>query len=351
MKIFLLFILLSIILGCQTAAKEKVPKSAPISIIFDTDVGNDIDDVLALDMLYKYLDQGKINLLGIVSSKENHPYCVEFLDIMNTWYGYPNIPVGELKNGVSREDSIYKDHTKYTKYVCEQEKDGKPLFKRTKKNYDDIPYSVDLMRKLLANAPDKSVIIITVGFSTNISRLLDSEPDKYSPLKGKDLISKKVKYLSMMAGHSKKSEIMKEFNVYMDENSARNVFDNWPTPIICSGFEVGISILYPASSILDDFKYVQYHPMLEAYKAYLPMPYDRPTWDLTAVLSVVESDSSFFGHTPAGEAVVGPANFVFEERPGGKLTFLSVTPEQSERIKNRFITIITTQPKKKSYEN
>lgn len=351
MKIFLLFILLSIILGCQTATKEKVNKNVPISIIFDTDVGNDIDDALALDMLYKYLDEGKINLLGIVSSKDDHPYCAEFLDIMNTWYGYPEIPIGELRNGVSREDSIYKDHTKYTKYVCEQEKDGKPLFKRTKNNYDSIPYSVDLMRKLLANAADKSVVIITVGFSSNISRLLDSEPDKHSTLNGKDLISKKVKYLSMMAGHYKKSEIFKEFNVYMDENSARNVFDNWPTSIICSGFHVGISILYPASSILNDFKYVKYHPMVEAYKAYLPMPYDRPTWDLTSVLSVVESDSSFFGYSPAGEATVNPDNFVFEERPNGKLTFLTVTLEQSERIKNRFIKIITTHPKKKNYEN
>jgi hypothetical protein len=91
--------------------------------------------------------------------------------------------------------------------------------------------------------------------------------------------------------------------------------------------------------------------MVEAYKAYLPMPYDRPTWDLTSVLSVVESDSSFFGYSPAGEATVNPDNFVFEERPNGKLTFLTVTPEQSERIKNRFIKIITTHPKKKNYEN
>lgn len=349
MKPVLLISLVSIfLLSCTTSFTDD---TEPISIIFDTDIGNDIDDVLALDMLYKYLDQGHINLLGIVSSKDDHPYCAEFLDIMNTWYGYPEIPVGVLYNGVSREDSIYTGHTKYSKFVCDLEVDGEPMFKRTQSSYDDTPYSVDLMRSLLADSPDTSVVIITVGFSTNISRLLDSGPDEFSELSGKDLIVRKVKYLSMMGGHYKESKGLKEFNIYMDEASARNVLSNWPTPILASGFHVGLSILYPASSIEEDFNYVDHHPLVEAYKAYLPMPYDRPTWDLTAVLSVVEKDSAYFGFSPTGNVFVTPEEYIFEEDEQGMRTFLTVSDTEAERIKEHFVDLISQSPKNRTDEN
>ena len=32
-------------------------------------------------------------------------------------------------------------------------------------------------------------------------------------------------------------------------------------------------------SIERDFGYVPWHPIVEAYRAYQKMPYDRPTWD------------------------------------------------------------------------
>ncbi|HDR68652.1 MAG TPA: nucleoside hydrolase [Bacteroidaceae bacterium] len=347
-------VLFSMVVLILSSCKNPTPSAtapAPISIIFDTDIGNDVDDVLALDMLYKYLDQGRINLLGIVSSKDDHPYCAEFLDILNTWYGYHNIPVGVLYNGISIEDSIYTDHTKYTEYVCALNVEGKPMFERTLNDYSNTPYSVDLMRKLLAEAPDTSVVIITVGFSTNISRLLDSEPDEYASLSGKELIVKKVKYLSMMGGQLERNEGFKEFNIYMDEESARNVLTNWPAPILMSGFNVGMSILYPASSIQNDFNHLEHHPMVEAYKCYLPMPYDRPTWDLTTVLSVVEKDSIYFGFSPVGRVSVTPDEFIFREDTNGHITFLTVTETDRLRIKKRFVDLISQTPKSQMDEN
>ena len=47
------------------------------------------------------------------------------------------------------------------------------------------------MRKILSEQPDGSVSIAQVGFFTNLSRLLDSKPDKTSPLSGRELIAKK----------------------------------------------------------------------------------------------------------------------------------------------------------------
>lgn len=54
----------------------------PKSIIFETDIGNDVDDALALDMLYKYLDEKKIAVLAISSNKESK-YSTEYINLMN----------------------------------------------------------------------------------------------------------------------------------------------------------------------------------------------------------------------------------------------------------------------------
>ena len=38
---------------------------------------------------------------------------------------------------------------------------------------------------------------------------------------------------------------------------------------------------FPAVSIERDFGWTTNHPVVDAYRAYMKMPYDRPTWDLT----------------------------------------------------------------------
>ncbi|MBR5886552.1 MAG: nucleoside hydrolase, partial [Alistipes sp.] len=70
-----IFIALSLLL----AATFNAIAAEPIKVIFDTDMGNDVDDVVALDMFYKYLDAGQVDLLGIISSKRELG-SVKFID-------------------------------------------------------------------------------------------------------------------------------------------------------------------------------------------------------------------------------------------------------------------------------
>ena len=67
-----------------------------------------------------------------------------------------------------------------------------------------------------------------------------------------------------------------------------------------SGFEIGIALPFPAERIEQDFAYVQDHPVAEAYRSYMKMPYDRPTWDLTAVLYAGTSGRKVFCALTAG---------------------------------------------------
>lgn len=335
-----LFIVFLSLLSCSGSGSKGDVDGQKISIIFDTDMGNDVDDALALDMLYKYLDQDRIKLLGIPTTKKS-PYCVEYIDIMNAWYGYPDIPIGVVTNGSETDNQ-----DNFIRIVCQMEKEGKPAFERTVKDYGVLPTSVALYRKVLAAQEDNSVNIISVGFSTNLAQLLDSPGDEFSPLTGKELVAKKVKILSAMMGHFQ-DQNFSEFNVNCDISAAQKVINEWPTPIVASPFELGETILYPASSIENDFKWKEPNPLAEGYKAYLQMPYDRQTWDLTSVLYVVEKDKGFFGESPAGTINIddkGITRFTADET--GRHKYLTVTSRQRERIRDYFIELITQKPKK-----
>jgi inosine-uridine nucleoside N-ribohydrolase len=332
LRLFVCFLLCGIVARSQ----QRIPH-----IIFETDIGNDVDDALALDMIYKYLDRREISLLAVCSNKQSR-YSPEYIHLMNHWYGYPKIPIGKVTNGADSEG----DAKKYAEHVCLlKDSAGKPLFKRPAFDIEAVPDAVQLYRSILAKQKDSSVTIVSVGFSTNIARLLQSAPDKYAALSGKELIAKKVKLLAVMAG-SFGEKPLPEYNVVKDIPAAKLIANEWPTPIVYAPFEIGLAVLYPATSIENDFQWVKYHPVVEAYKYYLKMPYNRPAWDLLALLYVVENSPRYFGMSEWGSVTVDDKGFTkFTTGAGGNRAYLTVTKEQAGTILNRFIQLITAKPK------
>ena len=260
--------------------------------------------------------------------------------IVGTWYGYPDVPVGIIRDGAD----CGADSTSYTRKVLDmKDGNGSPLFARSHAGYGDYPESVGLYRKVLSEAEDGSVTVVSVGFSTNLARLLESEADEFSPLSGRELAARKVKMLYTMAGNIADTT-HHEYNVVIDIPSAQKVFAEWPTPVITSPFELGAQIKYPASSIENDFGWAGPHPAVEAYKAYMQMPYDRETWDLTAVLAAVEGGPEYFTVSPQGTITVTDSGATVFEEGDGNRAYLSVTPEQAENIKARIVSLITSEP-------
>jgi inosine-uridine nucleoside N-ribohydrolase len=260
---------------------------------------------------------------------------------MGTWYGYPHVPVGIFKEG----DTLQAKGANYTQRVCALTLNGKPAFARTVRDYNSLPSACVLYRKLLSEQPDSSVTVISTGFLSNLALLLDTPADEYSPLTGKELVGVKVKLLSIMAG-SFTEKPYQEYNVLMNKPAASKVFAEWASPIVASPYEVGDSIKYPAESIETDFKWVALHPMVEGYKNFSQMPYNRPTWDLTSVLYAVEPDNSFFSLSIQGNIIAdedGYTHFIADKN--GKHRYLTTTPGQREAILNHFIKIISGKPK------
>lgn len=336
-KILFAFVAVLLAAGCAGPKQEGSDK---LNIIFETDMGNDVDDAMAMDMLYKYLDQGLIDLHAVMINK-CAPAPAEYMDIMNTWYGYPDIPVGIVRDGSNDARGLYAQHV-----VDMKKEDGTPLFERSHGEYDKLPDAHILYRKILAGLPDASVIIPTVGFSTNLARLLDTPADEYSPLTGRELVAKKVKLLVAMAGHASMPEYC-EYNVIHDIPAAKKVLETWPTPVVISPFEVGLAIKYPGSSIENDFSWAQNgHPMVESYKDYLPMPHDRPTWDLTAVLYAVEGDKWFTMSEKCDVKVTEKGQTLFTPDENGNVIYMKVDEAQADAINKHFQELLPVVPAK-----
>lgn len=326
-----LLILTAFAVLCTLTVRAQEAPTAPLRVIFDTDMGNDVDDPLALDLLYKAMDRGEISLLGILSSKDTE-FSPRYIDIMNTWYGYPGIPVGKVHDGVvlKRDD--------YARAVCES---GRFPRSRRDRDYDD---PVTLYRRLLAESPDSSVVIVSVGFSTNLGRLLESRGDKYSPLDGIGLVRRKVKFCSVMGG-SFGDKPRAEYNIVNDIANAKRLFALCPVPVAVVSLELGKTVNYPGASIEADFTWAEKHPMVEGYKAYHKMPYDRPTWDMMSVLYVLHPE--MFGVSEPGIICVDDLGYTyFTPTPRGKHTVLSLTPGQQDAVLKLFVRELSSKPAK-----
>jgi len=78
----------------------------PVRLIFDTDMGNDIDDALALAVIHALASRNECQLLAVTSTKDN-PFSAAYIDLINTFYGRSDVPVGVVRNGKTPEDGKY----------------------------------------------------------------------------------------------------------------------------------------------------------------------------------------------------------------------------------------------------
>jgi len=313
--------LLAFLLSVSLAPAE------PVKLIFDTDMGNDVDDVMALCMIHNLVNRGTVELLAVTITKD-HPQAAAFVDAVNTFYGHPEVPIGVVTNGAT------PDAGKFNLLAEVKNEDGSPRYPHRLRSGKDAPEAAGLMRKLLATQPDHSVTLVQVGFFTNYRRLLESAPDEHSPLNGRDLIAKKVKLLAMMAGAFQTVNFDTrhlEYNVVKDIPSAQALAKYWPTPVVWSGYEVGMAAAFPHTVIERDFEYVKHHPLKEAYCLYQPPPHDRPTWDPTALLYAVFPDRDYFDLSPPGTVAV---------EDNGATWF---HPSKNEKNPQRYLVMSNTQ--------
>ncbi len=279
MKLNVLIVIFTFIISINSQLIAQSPNK-PVSVIFDTDIGPDYDDVGAITLLHALADSGECRILATMASNR-YSRIASVLDVYNTYFNRPTIPIGVVgKNGANMACGQKWDSVITLRYPHDI------------KNNGQAEDATSLYRKILAQEPDNSVTIITVGFLTNMANLIESKPDQYSKLNGVELIRKKVKLLVSMAGAFPKG---REYNVHVHAAASKIVAEKFPAPIIFSGVEIGFRLFTGIPLINSEIKG---SPVKDAFSISIPMNPDdrngRPSWDQTAVLIAVRGYQNYF---------------------------------------------------------
>lgn len=258
----------------QYEGEWPAPGNEVANIIYDTDIADDVDDAGALAMLHSYAEEGRANILATLCNS-TCIYGASCLEAINIYYGRPDIPVGTYKgDAVLTPDSYY-----YCKPVTMK-------YETTLRDGADARDAVEVYREVLSAQPDNSVTIVSVGFLSNLTALLNSEPDEYSDLDGVELMRQKVKLVCCMGGNFQDFDTA-EFNFMCDPASAQLVADKCPAPIVYTGGEIGSKLGTGSRRYEMELD----NPVRISYDVYLTDETGegtRPSWDLTAVMYAVE---------------------------------------------------------------
>lgn len=170
-----------------SSASVDAGSSGPHHIIIDTDLSLWWDDATAMGMANVLQQQGKVQILGVMSDVRN-PVAAAALDAIDTAYGHSRIPVGVVTD-TSADTAAHG----YSDLLAKE-------LPHAIRNSTQAQAAVPLYRRLLAAQPDHSVTVVALGGDTNLAGLLRSGPGQGSTLPGRALVEKKVKNLVIEDG-------------------------------------------------------------------------------------------------------------------------------------------------------
>src|ERR1039458_8553173 len=246
------------------------PAKPPVGIVFDSAMHR-IDDALALAMLHGFDGKEQARIAAIAVSSGDLK-AAQFCDTVRLFYASATtgpaamfmhgMPIGLADGKPAAESPIFNKMF------------GKPGYATAIKSINDTADVATLIRNALMAQYDQNAAVVLSGPATDLAKLLDMYGVK-------DWIARKVRLLCVA-----------ETGIQADVAAAEK-------DLAWSGAR---------------------HPVVDAYRAYQPMPYDAPSWAMAAMLYAVRPNDGYF-----------------KLSDGGKPRSLILDPEQKERIIRTYI--------------
>jgi hypothetical protein len=315
----------------------------PIGIALDGDAGNRIDVVLAIAMLNGMTAKTQARRISLSVSRPSL-VSAQVADVVATFYrgrpvAGPGGGIGQASEGtigLPEGKTASADAPPLAAILASKAADGTPNYPSSITGLVNTAESWVLIRNLLLAQHDGNAAIVLAGQATGLVRILDlhgSGPQ----------ITAKCRQLVVAAGALPAGPA--ESSIKSDVAAARRLFAEWPTPIVMVGTEVGDALPYPAASIEKDFAWSPAHPVVEAYRAFRPMPYDAPAPALAAVLYAAQPDEGYFTLSPPGTiSVLDDGRTRFAPQADGKHRYLIVDPAQKARVVTQYTSLVSAQP-------
>lgn len=305
--------------------------AAPVKIIFDTDMLTDCDDAGAMAVLHTLADRGECEILASVTSVRD-VHSVATVDAINRHRGRPDLPLGMVKESVVTEKS---------KFVGKIAKE----FPHRVTSVEAVPDAVEVYRQILANQPDHSVVIVTVGYLTNLRNLLQSPG-------GADLVRGKVTRWVCMGGNfigkpPKDDLKLGNVNFQRDAGSAHFVIHHWPGEVVFAGREVcsvpsGLKIGEHLAATPAD------NPVRRAYEHYFGgVAKSRHVADLATVLYAVRGLTDCWDISEPGRMDL-KENMTFEWQftSDGRQRYLLKKPDNDRHVESVLDELLVAEPRK-----
>lgn len=200
MKVVILFLVM---------AGTIVAQSGPVPIIFDTDIGGDIDDALALALA---LQSPELEVKAITTVSDHAPLRSRLVWKELCLFGRQDIPIGTGADEPLLDPVRAGRHPQLEVLTAEDVAPGPPR------------RAVDLIVRTLLDSPRK-VTIVPVGPLTNIALSLKTEPR----------IKEKIERIVLMGGAYR--ILQPEYNIYSDRIASEIVFRSG-VPITAVGLDV-----------------------------------------------------------------------------------------------------------------
>ena len=270
------------------------------AVVFDSSLDG-IAQVLALAMAAGLHAKQEIRLTSL-SIGRNNLKVASFCDLIARFYG-PSLSIGMSEKETAETSLPPMMMTALSKQTPE----GKPTYVRTVERFIDTADPLALIRNALTAQQDQNTVVVLAGSPVNLLGVL-ALPNS------RQLIQQKVRTLVIAGSPDSKLPDSK-------------LIEEWPSPIVVVGDEVGQAAPFPATSIEQDFAWAPNHPLVDAYRAAGTMPYDVPSTAMAALLYAAHSNQNYF-------AVSGT----------GKQQKLALDPMQKDRVIQAYRQVLSAKP-------
>lgn len=301
----------------------------PVGVIFDADLGNSIDAPLALALLYGLDGKNEARVVSTSVSKHSLASAALAEVIARFYAGTVNADFGSASRSLPVGMSIAgksPDSTPFLNAVLDRKNaEGKPVYNHGIVQLNDTADVLAVIRNAFTSQQDQNCVAVLAGPATNLAAVL--------ALPGaKALIAQKVRALVWAPGR-----------LGLDPAAAQKLLAEWPSPIVVVSPELGDGIRFPAAALDSQFNWTETHPVVDAYRAAAPMPYDASTGALAAVLYAAKPEG-FFTLSPAGTfSLASQSTLAFKPGPGTH-HLLQLDPAQKSKVLETYLALASAKP-------
>ena len=305
---------------CATAgSNQRKPSMHPV--ILDTDIGNDIDDVLALTMLVNLHRRREITLKAVLCSKLETRSPV-YADFLCKYLGV------DVEIGYSAEAAVHHSKSNYLNLLGLFEERYGSIFPAAR----DYRRSDELLADQLSMCEDQTVVVISIGFPVSVAKLLNNK-------KNAELFNSKVRRFVIMAGRF--SAGPPEFNASAAPGALEDCIVRTTCPKYFIDVELGRSVQFPEQEILSLRDSGRLDPVVLSYLSFRPHTYPRASWDLLAALCATDTGLEIFNTSTRGRvSVQSDGQTLFSEDSNGRCTILSLSAAGENTARTRLSDLI-----------